>query len=175
MAAYATVADLILRRDRRLIGELVSDDDNPLTEAELLDSEVLETLLEDASGQVESAMLSGKRYLPETLASLTGNSLALLKKIVCTIVMADLYERRPGVHLEQSKAYMELARMHLDDLRSGKNIFNLPDNSAANAANPVTTAPTVVDYTNLNLLPEQMIRHFPNRVGRLPLDRTAGG
>ena len=114
-------------------------------------------------------MLSGKRYEPSDLATLTGNSLGLLKKIVCTIVMADLYERRPGIHQDQSKAYTELAQMYLENLRTGKNLFNIAEH--VSAANPDTTAPTSVDYTNLNLLPEQMIRHFPSRVSRLPLTR----
>jgi len=169
MAAYASVSDLITRRDKRIIGELIKDDDDPPTDAEILASSVLSALLVDASGQVEAAVLSGKRYQPADLEDLTGNSLGLLKKIVCTIVMADLYERRPGVHIEQAKAYTELARMYLEDLRTGKNLFNLSDH--VNAANPDTTAPTVVDYTNLNLLPEQMIRHFQYRVTRLPIDR----
>jgi phage gp36-like protein len=175
MTAYASVSDLIARRDKRLIGELIKDDDDPPTDAELLASTVLETLLEDASGQVEAAMLSGKRYEPEDLAGLTGHSLSFLKKIICTLVMADLYERRPGIHQEQAKQYMELARLYLEDLRSGKNLFNLSDSRNSNAANPDTTAPTTVDYYNLNLLPEQMVRHFPNRASRLPRDRAVGG
>lgn len=169
MAAYASASDLIARRDKRLIGELISDTDEPPTDADILASTVLTTLLEDASGQIESAMLSGKRYEPADLAGLTGNSLAFLKKIVCTIAMADLYERRPGIHIEQAKAYTEMAQGYLEALRTGKNLFNIDEH--ATAANPDTTAPTVVDYTDLNLLPEQMIRHFPYRVTRLPLDR----
>jgi len=175
MTAYASVADLIARRDKRVIGELVNDDDDTLTDAELLASDVLQTLLDDASGQVASAMLSGKRYEPDDLDGLTGHSLSFLKKIVCTLVMADLYERRPGIHQEQSKQYMELARMYLDDLRSGKNLFNLSDKRNADTANPDTTAPTTIDYYNLNLLPEQMVRHFANRASRLPRGRAVGG
>lgn len=169
MAAYASISDLITRRDKRLIGELMGDMNDTPTDAELLASDVLSELLVDASGQVESAMLSGKRYLPADLESLTGNSLGFLKKIVCTIAMADLYERRPGYHMEQAKAYTELAQAYLKALRNGENLFNLDDH--INAANPDTTAPTVVDYTNLNFYPEQMGRHLVPRWNRLPAGR----
>ena len=169
MAAYASITDLITRRDKRLIGELMGDWNDTPTDAELLASTVLEVLLEDASGQVESAMLSGKRYEPSDLESLTGNSLGFLKKIVCTIAMADLYERRPGYHMDQSKAYTELAQAYLKSLRNGENLFNL--DSHVSAANPDTTAPSVVDFTNLNYYPEQMNRHLVPRRPRLPLGR----
>jgi phage gp36-like protein len=169
VAAYASISDLITRRDKRLIGELMGDMNDTPTDAELLASDVLSELLVDASGQVESAMLSGKRYLPADLESLTGNSLGFLKKIVCTIAMADLYERRPGYHMEQAKAYTELAQAYLKALRNGENLFNLDDH--INAANPDTTAPTVVDYTNLNFYPEQMSRHLVPRWNRLPAGR----
>jgi phage gp36-like protein len=169
VAAYASISDLITRRDKRLIGELMGDMNDTPTDAELLASDVLSELLVDASGQVESAMLSGKRYLPADLESLTGNSLGFLKKIVCTIAMADLYERRPGYHMEQAKAYTELAQAYLKALRNGENLFNLDDH--INAANPDTTAPTVVDYTNLNFYPEQMGRHLVPRWNRLPAGR----
>lgn len=171
MAAYATVSDLITRRDKRTIGELIQDSDEVLSDSEILTSPILTELLEDASGQVEAAMLCGKRYLPSELALLTGNSLNFLKKIVCVIAMADLFERRPGYHIEQATQYANLAKAYLEDLRTGKNLFNMSDNSPANAAIVDTDGPTVVDYDNLNLLPEQMRRHFPNRYERLPLNR----
>jgi len=172
MAAYASITDLITRRDKRTVGELAFDTDEPPTDAELLASTNLSAILEDASGQVEAAMLCGKRYLPADLAALTGNSQAFLKKVVCTIAMADLFERRPGYHIEQAQAYAAQAKGYLEDLRTGKNLFNMSDNSAANAAIASTEGPTVVEYTELNLLPNQMMRHFPNWDTRLPTDRS---
>lgn len=171
MAAYASVTDLITRHDKRTIGELMKDDDEVPTDAEILASTTLAAVLEDASGQVESAMLCGKRYLPADLAALTGNSLGLLKKIVCTIALAELYDRRPGYHLEHATAYSQRAKEYLEDLRTGKNLFNMSDEKPADAAVISTEGPTAVEYTNNNLLPEQMIRHFPNRVTRLPIGR----
>lgn len=172
MAAYASASDLIARHDANLIGELIRDDHDPSTSDEIEDSTVLATILEDASGQVEAAMLCGNRYSPEQLAALQGNSLGLLKKIVCLIAMAALLDRRPGRHTEASKSYYEMAKVYLEDLRTGKNLFNLTDDeSNRTAANPSTTGPTVVDYTRLNLLPDQMVRHFPNRQSRLPYGR----
>jgi phage gp36-like protein len=171
MAAYADAADLLLRYDRRTVGELLSDTGEPLTPAQIASDTKLAAILEDASGQVEAAMLCGKRYEPSDLAALTGNSLALLKKIVCVIAIADLFERRPEIHLETAKLYYEKAKGYLEDLRTGRNIFNLSDESAANASLPDTDGPTALEYETLNLLPEQMIRYFPNRALRIPTDR----
>jgi len=172
MAAYATAADLIARHDTNLIGELIKDDGEPATRAEITASTVLSALLTDASGQVEAAMLCGNRYSPERLADLEGNSQGLLKKIVCLITLSELLNRRPGRHIEMAKLYDEQGRAYLEDLRTGKNLFNLTDTDAnKTAANPSTHGPTVVEYERLNLLPEQMVRHFPNRQSRLPYGR----
>lgn len=172
MTAYATAADLIARHDTNLVGELIRDDHEPATRTEILASSVLSTLLVDASGQVEAAMLSGNRYSPERLSDLEGNSQGLLKKIVCMIALAELLNRRPGRHVEIAKMYDDQGRAYLEDLRTGKNLFNLTDTDAnKEAANPSTHGPSVVEYERLNLLPDQMTRHFPNRGSRLPYGR----
>lgn len=172
MAAYAAISDLIARHDARLIGELISDTDDPASSAEVAVSTVLTALLTDASGQVESAMLCGDRYRPADLEGLTGNSLGLLKKITCIITMAALFDRRPGTHIEQEKYYNERAQQYLEYLRTGKNLFLLTDDTTnLDAAKPSTEGPSVVEYENLNLLPEQMVRHFPSRQSRLPSGR----
>jgi phage gp36-like protein len=172
MTAYATAADLVARHDTNLIGELIRDDHETALPSEIEDSTVVETVLTDASGQVEAAMLCGNRYSPEQLSELTGNSLGLLKKIVCLIALAELLNRRPGRHIEIAKHYDDQSRAYLEDLRTGKNLFNLTDSEANRiAANPSTTGPTVVEYERLNLLPEQMLRHFPSRQSRLPSGR----
>jgi len=172
MTAYASATDLTTRHDSNLIGELIRDDNETATEDEIEDSTVVSAILVDASGQVEAAMLCGNRYSPARLAALEGNSQGLLKKIVCLIAMAELLNRRPGRHIESAKYYDDMARAYLEDLRTGKNLFNLTDDTAnRDAANPDTTAPTVVEYSRLNLLPDQMIRHFPNREARLPTNR----
>jgi phage gp36-like protein len=172
MTAYATAADLMARHDTNLVGELIRDDHEAADAAEIADSSVVEAMLTDASGQVEAAMLCGNRYSPEQLAELEGNSLGLLKKIVCLIALAELFDRRPGRHIETAKHYGEMARAYLEDLRTGKNLFNLTDTESNRlAANPSTTGPTVVEIERQNLLPDQMIRHFPSRVSRLPFGR----
>ena len=172
MAAYASVSDLIARYDTNLIGELIKDDHEPATAAEISSSSVAETALVDASGQVEAAMLCGNRYSPTELAALEGNSLGLLKKIVCMIAFSELLGRRGGIHLDQARFYDEQSRKYLEDLRTGKNLFNLTDDTSnLLAATPSTEGPTVVEYTRQNLLPDQMVRHFPNRASRLPSNR----
>lgn len=172
MAAYAAVADLIARRDERFIGQLATDKDEPLTHAEILASTVISEALVDASGEVEAAMIAGKRYSPTELVGLTGNSLGLLKRITCTIAIANLLERRPGIHQEASKQYFEQAQAYLERLRTGANLFNLADESNTNAAIPDLTAPTAVEMHDLNTFAAQMShRYFPELATRVPSNR----
>jgi phage gp36-like protein len=172
MAAYATIADLISRRDERVIRQLATDRDEPLTHDEILASIVADEALIDASGEVEAAMIAGKRYSPDELSGLVGNSLGLLKRIVTTIAMACLYERKPGVHREIAEHYFKQAQEYLERLRTGQNLFNLADESNTNAAIPDLTAPTAVDVRNLNSFPAQMSdRYFPSLESRVPIHR----
>lgn len=172
MAAYASASDLIARHDENLIGDLIRDDHERADSTEIASSSVVSSALVDASGQVEAAMLCGNRYSPTELAALTGNSLGLLKMVVCIIAMSVLLRRRFGAHMEMEKYYDEVSRRYLEDLRTGKNLFNLTDDTSnRTAATPSTDGPTTVDYSNLNMLPEQMVRHFPNRQSRLPSGR----
>ena len=169
MSAYATPADLIERHDVTTIGELCSDTGTAITAANLPTDANCLAALADASGDVEAAMGCGNRYSPDDLAGLTGNSLAKLKRIVCTIAMAYLFERRPAVHYEQAQNYLERAKQYLEDLRAGRNVFNIADHLAA--ANPTIDGPTSYEYQVLNLLPDRMVRHFPSRKQRLPTTR----
>ena len=102
MAAYAEPSDLVNRLELPTIQRLISDDGQDVPAEDLATDDKLLAALEDASGDVEAAMLVGKRYSVEDLEGLTGNSLATLKRITCTIALAYLLERRPTVHLEQA-------------------------------------------------------------------------
>lgn len=169
MAAYATPDDLTTRHDPVVIGELCGDEGAVVDPADLPTDTVCLAMLTDASGDVEAALRSANRYSVADLEALTGNSLAKLKRIVCTIAMAYLFERRPGLHVETAEAYLRRAHEYLDQLRSGANIFSIED--AVTVTNPTISGPTSYEYQTLNLLTDRMTGYFPSRKQRLPTDR----
>lgn len=171
MAVLATPEDLIARRDERTVGQiLVDDEDVVLTHDEILEHPKLLTLLSASAGKVRAALLCGERYKPEQLESLTGDDREFLVDIICMLVMARLWERRPGLHDEQIKNLNGQAELYLEQLRQGKNLFNLSTHRVV--ANPTIGGPTVVDLVNTNTISTQcMGRHFPSQDQFLPRDR----
>lgn len=169
MTAYAEPSDLISRYDVAVLGDLVADDGIRVSASDLEDDAVLLEVLQTASGQVEAAMLCGNRYSPDELSGLTGNSASHLKQIVCLIAIAILFERRPAVNSMHADLYLKRADAYLEDLRHGKNLFNLAE--ALVDANPTISGPSSIDYRNINMLPDRMVRYFPSRKQRLPLTR----
>jgi len=90
--AYATPTDLSARFDEAIIKDLASDTGDPVDNI-TTDTKVL-AALDDASGRIESACTVSRLYSPDDLAGLTGNTLALLKRITCELAMAYLMGRR---------------------------------------------------------------------------------
>lgn len=170
MAAYAEPSDLAARHDIRVLQALASDDDTPLSRHDTLAHEFILTALEDASGEVESALRRGGIYTVANLEALTGNSLAKLKRMVCTVAMALMFERRPGMFTEQAQAYLERSDKLLKELATGDKIFELDSHDDANF--PTIDGPTSLDYIRMNTITDRMGgRYFPRREGRLPTDR----
>ena len=79
--AYASVADLKKRFDVRTLGDLASDDGTQVASANLPADENVLAALDDASGEIDSAVLVARRYTTSDLTALTGNSLAYLKRL----------------------------------------------------------------------------------------------
>lgn len=165
--SYADAADLVARYDAREIGKLVSDDNHEVSLIDLASDPLVTAALDDASGDIEAALLVAKRYSVAELTSLTGNSLAKLKRLTCDIAMAYLMGRRPGRDPETLKAFEERAQGHLKLLRHGENVFNLADQQEAGL--PDTGGPSTVDYDNLNLMRDRTKHYYPAR--RLPYNR----
>jgi phage gp36-like protein len=169
MAAYAEPADLLARHDNTVVAELCSEDEHAVPAEDLATDTNLLAALEDASGDVESAMLIGKRYTTAQLDALTGNSLAKLKRITCTIALAYLLERRPLVHVSNAERLLKRAEEYLEQLRTGQRIFNVEDNLEKQL--PTIGGPTSVKAEELNTLGQRMVRYFPEEVSRLPTTR----
>lgn len=167
MAAYANHDDMTNRFDAREIGDLLSDTGEPVDEGDFVSHPKLTAILEDASGEIEAALMVGGRYTAANLTSLTGNSLSHLKRITCELAMRDLLARRPAYNPEKLKAFEERCQGHLKQLRHGENVFNLADQKDAGV--PSVGGLTTVETINLNLLRDRVQHYYPSR--RLPDNR----
>lgn len=156
--AYASASDLIARKDARTLGDLVSDDNLRAEQVDLATNTVLLAALDDASGEVDAALMQGKRYSAADLADLTGNSLAYLKRITCDIAFALLWNRRGYTGSDAQQAAIEDSRKALERLRKGENVFNLE--AQKDAGLPAITGATRVQRQQLNLIAGKARGHF---------------
>lgn len=171
MASYAAPSDLIVRFDVRTIQDLASDTGTEVDADDLpTDTNVL-AALSDASGRMDAAVLVGKLYTTTQLEALTGNSLALLKRICCELAMAFLIQRRPERYgAETLKAARDASEEYLDRLRNGERLFDIE--AAKDAGLPTIDGPTTVQYETMNLIPDRTKNFYPSRKSRLPTNRN---
>lgn len=164
--AYATAAQLLARFDARTIGDLVADDGNRVSVQSLLTPhDNITAALDDASGEIDAALLQGKRYTSAELTALTGNSAAYLVRITCQIAFWLLWERRPSLDEESYEAAKDRARKALERLRRGEHVFDV--DGAKEAGLPEQHTPTISTISRLNLTVEEARKGFyPAR--RLP-------
>jgi phage gp36-like protein len=152
MTAFATAADMTKRYDVRLLGDLVSDGGVRVGHPDILVDVNLQTAIEDAAGEIMTALLTGRRYSEADLHALTGNSLQFLKRINCVLALDNLYGRRPWSDDQrrmQAIDKADAARNDLDSLRTGKTVLNTEE--AKDAGLPGAFMPQIAQITPLNL------------------------
>lgn len=166
--AYATPADLAARFDENTIKDLASDTGEPV--ADITNDQKVLAALADASGRIDGALTVARMYTAADLEGLTGNSLALLKRIVCSLAMAYMIERRPEKYANEGpSAAKKEAEEYIDRLRKGERLFDVE--VVRDAGLPEIDGPSAIDYRRLNLLPDRTRHFYPSRVSRLPIDR----
>lgn len=184
--SYCTNAKFVQFYDIRTIGDWISDDGKRVTPAILLDitttpGKLLASLLQKASGMVESACLIGNRYsatdlanlttAADRLASLSSNSDILLQGLVADLAVWIMWSRRPNRDA-QMPLQSQLALGTLEELRQGTRIFGLQE--AMDAGLPEDPVETPPDVVNRNMATYQMNRYFGVR-GNMRLPPNTGG
>lgn len=160
MSAYATGNDLIERYDIDLVGDLGTDNREPVDRAAIPSLPFIATALLDASGEIDVALQSGARYSPADLAALTGNSVNKLKRITCDIAMALLLQRRTDLQYQElAERVASIARSHLAALARGENVFGIPAVTEAGIMSMQHVSS--VDIDSRNNLTTRMSRVFP--------------
>ena len=168
MASYATPSDMADRFDVRTLRDLASDTGEAV--ADVAGDDHILVALADASGRVDAAVLIGGLYTTTQLGDLAGNSLALLKRLVCDLAMAYMIGRRPERYgSEALKAIHDASEDYLERLRRGERLFDVA--AAIAAGLPEIDGPSIVQYNRLNLIPDRTKRFYPGRITRLPTDR----
>lgn len=161
--AYAAASDLIARYDARTLGDLVSDTGTRVASGSLAADPNIVAALDDASGEIEAALLMGERYSVADLAALTGNSLALLKRICCDCAMALIYGRRPEEQWADRRAAAEQVKaIHLERLANGERVFNVE--GIPEAGNPTIGGPSAIAVRRLNMIVDRTQHYYPGRV-----------
>lgn len=169
--AYATPADLITRYDENDVGQLCSDTKNAVSPIDLPNNARCLAMLNDASGDIDGALMVGGNYNAIDLAGLTANSTYKLIRICCDLAMWYLIQRRPGWNPEKAKAIREIAEEHLERLRKGENTFNIQ--ASIDAGDPVVEGPTTLDFQYLGLIRDSVKNFYVPR--RIPRRLPSGG
>lgn len=161
--ARSTVADLLLRYDANDIGDLVSDVGGQVSPTDLLTNDVALAAIEDAKGDVDSALVAGNRYAASDLTALTGNSLAKLKNLECGRAVYYLLRRRINVaNSEQVDLFDKWTREQLERLRKGENVFDLTEQKDAGVIDHTTQ--TIQSVDRMRLLRDQTRNYYPQRI-----------
>lgn len=167
--SYADGYDIVKRYDVDVIGMLANDDREELDRAAVPIHPNVLTALDDASGEIDAKLTAGGRYKPEQLATLTGSSLAHLKRITCAVAMALLFERRVIPSLQElAEKIAKQSRDLLTQLAEGKNVFGLPELTSGQAATMRLETVETIDIQNQNLITERMGPYFPRTAQRMP-------
>jgi phage gp36-like protein len=127
--AYASFNDLKARYDVRVIAKYASDTGTPVTVPSLPTNARVVAALRDASGMIRNALVKGKRYPSAVLDALAADADkgAVLIQMTCALAMAQIIGKAvAGVdEIEELVMGYKMALSNLEDLRNGKEVFDL--------------------------------------------------
>lgn len=143
MARYCSGSEFVKRYDYRRVAQLVTDDGAPLTSSSAVaaDSNVLQ-MLDDATADINSAVLVGKKYKVSdldvsdpTICKLTASGLNLLQRICADLAYGYCVVRRalPTTETSALGPRFQAAQDVLEKLRYGSHIFDFTDGTPADA------------------------------------------
>jgi phage gp36-like protein len=162
MPTYCSASDLLARFDERDIQQLVIDDSSDSTTVDVTDNPRVDIALDDAEGEVISALRKGGRYEATQLAALTGVDLAYLKRIICEIAMVHLLRRRPTFASETLKFYEDIRKGHIKDLQDGNSVITDDEPLSAESGRVSNDGPSLAEWDQLNLWRDRT-KYFPPR------------
>lgn len=134
--SLAAPADLLVRFDARLLGQLVNDGNVQVTPGALLTDPVIQEHLDQSAGEVFAALYVAYKYTAAELATVTNTTASLLKKLVCDLAIVTLCQRR-GMSYEDKFPMVEASLGMVQMLRNGERVLDLAGNEQAGLAQAV--------------------------------------
>lgn len=145
-SSYLTAAEFLKRADARTVGDLCSDDGTRVAAASLPANANLAAALVDASAELESACMTGRKYSPADLAALVASSTVgrgKLYRLLTALTKVFLIERRVGVNVpDEFYEGITRAQESLKALAAGVTIFSFTE---ASEAGIIDNAPALPD------------------------------
>jgi hypothetical protein len=165
LTPYCTPARFLQAYDVRTIADLLSDDGQRLTPANVASSPILAVLLAEASGWFESVCFTADRYSEADIYGVinqAGNGASMIAGLVAGITMWMCFDRRPDKASKyELPAKAQLAMEMLDRLRKGERILPIAENGAAGLPASFVLSPSMVFQQNLSTT--QARRYFGQR------------
>lgn len=126
----ATAQNLIDRFDTRVVGDMVLDTNAQAPKADLLDNGTeagkrVEIAIEDATADIESAVLSSGVYSPAQLTEAFTDGNATLIRTTCSLAMGYLYDRRGVGVPDNHQTLIDSARDAISSFKRGEDVLNI--------------------------------------------------
>jgi hypothetical protein len=161
--SYALPLDLLARYDVRTLGDLVNDAGVRQGVANLVTDPVIQTMLNDAAGLVNTAIQQGNRITSDDITNLQtagGTGWSMLVRLNCDLAYVMLCQRRGYASKELSLLPQWInSNALLEQLRKGERIFDLVDAKQAGVAN--WSFPGRTAYHNIQLMRTHNAQFFP--------------
>lgn len=161
-AVLVTGDDLTARKDIRVIADLCSDSNSPVSPAAVATHPKVLIALEDAEGEALGTLQALGRYDETKLLALTGSAKAFLKRIIVELAMVSLISRRPNLEADDIEKHEKIRSLWLERLQQGAAIF-ADENTSDSASRPSVDGATLGELSSLNMLRERS-RYFAVRV-----------
>lgn len=126
---WASVADLMDRFDARQLGDLCGDVGARVEPADLPGNARAIAALNDAEGELISAITVGEKYDLTQVDTLVSGGDTYVLKLVCDLALKNLYAARN--QLEDTPAQSLLAMQVLQQLRQGERVLAILENQDA--------------------------------------------
>ena len=161
-AVLITGADLVSRKDARIIADLCSDDGSPVSKQAVLNHPKVLDALEDAEGEVVGSLQAYGRYTTESLLLLEGSAATFLKRIIAEIAMINLITRRADLALDDLERHEKIRSLWLERLQQGSLVLADANRDDSSSRAEIDGASLGETY-QLNMVRDRA-RYFPQRV-----------
>lgn len=168
MTQYASPSNLLSRYDARLIGDLASDNNVPVSLPALLTNQRVLDALADASATIDAAVRKGNRYTPAQMAALESSAAQLVMRLACDQALIFL-KRCRGKFSEKDESLAKEVEQRMKALRDGDDYLMLATQSEAAASTIELAGPCLITVGNpgpLYTIVDATRNYYPQMRGR---------